>query len=146
MSVMSVSTVTTPFWPSRTRAADGMFMWLRNAEATPIPTSHLPSRTCPGLAFRRDQPNRCAPSFRQRTSSRCEKRRSGFSGSTWVSFLMRNAIGSMPSFSAISSIAISSAIIPGASPGARIALPSGRLSTASRIEIMRLAPAYSSLV
>ena len=63
------------------------------------------------------------------------------SGSTWVSLSMRNSTGSRPSFSAISSIAISSAIMPGASPGARIALPSGRSSTASRIAVMRLAPA-----
>ena len=30
---------------------------------------------------------------------------------------------------------------PGASPGARMALPSGRSSAASRIAVMRLAPA-----
>ena len=52
----------------------------------------------------------------------------------------------MPSFSAISSIAISSAIRPGASPGARIALPSGRSSAASFMKVSRLAPAYISLV
>ena len=71
-------------------------------------------------------------------SWRCENGRSGFSGSTWVSLRMRNSIGSMPSFSAISSIAISSAIMPGASPGARMALPSGRSSIASRVAVMRL--------
>ena len=52
----------------------------------------------------------------------------------------------MLSFSAISSIAISRAIMPVASPGARMALPSARSSTASRICINRLAPAYISRV
>ena len=92
-------------------------------------------------ARRRDQPNRSAPSFKQRTSWRWENGRSGFSGSTCVSFFARKSIGSMPSRSAISSIATSSAIRPGASPGARIALPSGRSSTARCMEMRRLAPA-----
>ncbi|MNS92123.1 hypothetical protein D3C72_1262470 [compost metagenome] len=48
--------------------------------------------------------------------------------------------------SAISSIAISSAIMPGASPGARMALPSGKSSTARRMAVMRFGPAYSSRV
>ena len=51
--------------------------------------------------------------------------------------LTRKSTGSIPSFSAISSIAISSAISPGASPGARMALPSAKSSTASRIAISR---------
>ena len=110
-----------------------------------MPTSQRPSRTWPGFGLRRDQPNRSAPSLRQRTSWRSEKRRSGFSGSTCVSFFARNAIGSMPSFSAISSIAISSAIRPGASPGARMALPSGRSSTASRMEILRFGAGVEQL-
>ena len=41
----------------------------------------------------------------------------GLSGTTCVSLAMRNSIGSMPSFSDISSIAISSAASPGASFG-----------------------------
>ena len=141
MSVMSVSTKIHPSRPNRTRAADGKLMWLRKAEATPMPTSQRPSRTCAGCALRFDQPNRAAPSFRQRTSWRSENRRSGFSGSPCVSLRTRNAPGSMRSFSAISSIAISSAFMPGASLGARIALPSGKSSTARRIAIIRVAPA-----
>ena len=131
MSVMSVSTVTRPSALSRTRAADVMFMLLRKAAATPIPTSQRPSWVTPGAA-RRLQPNRSAPSWRHRTSWRWENGRSGFIGSTLVSFMTRKATGSMPSFSAISSMAISSTIMPGASPGARMALPSGRSSSARR--------------
>ena len=61
----------------------------------------------------------------------------GLSGTTWVSLMMRNSTGSSPSFSAISSMAISSAIMPGASPGARIAFASGRSSTARRVAVSR---------
>jgi hypothetical protein len=68
------------------------------------------------------------------------------SGTTCVSFTMRNSTGSMPSFSAISSIAISSAARPGASLGARIALCSGRSSATSRLAVMRFGPAYSERV
>ena len=46
---MSVSTVTTPRLSSRTRAADVMSRLLRNAAATPMPTSQRPSRVLPGL-------------------------------------------------------------------------------------------------
>jgi len=56
---------------------------------------------------------------------------------------MRNCTGSRPSFSAISSIAISSAIMPVASPGARIELSSARSSMAKRRCVIRFAPAYS---
>ena len=155
MSVMSVSTVTMPSPSSRTRAADFVSRLLRNAAATPMPTSQCPSRVWPGCALRLLQPKRSAPRRRHSTSWRCENGIGefslsfgtcdcgsceggcpGLSGSTWVSLRMRNSTGSMPSFSAISSIAISSAIMPGASPGARIALPSGRSSTASRIAVM----------
>jgi len=141
MSVMSVSTVTTPRWLSRTRAPDFIARLLRNAAATPRPTSQRPSRTWPGSARRWLQPKRWAPVRRHSMSWRCEKGRSGFSGSTWVSLMTRNSTGSMPSLVAISSMAISSAIMPGASPGARMALPSGRSSTARRVAVMRWAPA-----
>ncbi|MDB5935655.1 MAG: hypothetical protein JWQ01_2999 [Massilia sp.] len=60
--------------------------------------------------------------------------------------MMRKVTGSIFSFSAISSIATSSAMRPGASPGARIALPSGRSSTARRVAVMRWAPAYRNRV
>ncbi len=106
-----------------------------------MPIIQLPSRLSPGRAERRDQPKRSAPTRKHSSRRRIEKGRSGFSGSTWVSLSTRKAIGSSPSFSAISSIAISSAISPGASPGARMALPSGRSSSARRIAVMRLAPA-----
>ena len=146
MSVMSVSTVTMPRLSRRTRAADFVTRLLRNAAATPTPISQRPSRTlagqrdcvCPSRSARR----RCAGT---RRSCRCENgrgglsfwafacdwiptTRAGWSGTTCVS-LTPNSIGSSPSFSAISSMAISSAIMPEASPGARMALPSGRSST-----------------
>ena len=114
--------------------------------ATPSPTSWWPSRIEPGRGMRRLHPKRSAPRRRHWTSWRSEYGRFGFSGSTWVSLRTRNSTGSMPSFSAISSMATSSAMRPGASPGARMALPSGRSSTARRVEVRRLAPAYMSLV
>ena len=160
MSVMSVSTVTIPLPSRRTRAADFMSRLFRNATATPMPTSHRPSRTLPGLALRFSQPKRCAPSRKHFTSCRCENGGLGLgfgggsfafspsagggvglSGTTWVSFRMRNSTGSMPSFSAISSIAISKAARPGASPGARMELASGKSNTASRFSVMRCSPA-----
>ncbi len=90
----------------------------------PMPINQRPSRTLAGLATRRSQPKRSAPVRRHSTKGRVENGMSGRSGSTWVSLRTRNATGSSPSFSAISSMATSSAIMPGASPGARIALPS----------------------
>ena len=55
-------------------------MLSRKAAATPRPTSHCPSRTCPGFGLRLAQPNFSAPSFRQPTRSRCENGRSGWFG------------------------------------------------------------------
>ncbi|WP_317167029.1 hypothetical protein [Spirosoma endbachense] len=69
-----------------------------------------------------------------------------FSGSTWVSFLMRKTTEFILSFSASSTIAISTAIMPVASPFARLEFPSARSSNASRSCMNRLAPAYSSLI
>ena len=80
MSVMSVSTVTTPLLSSRTRAADFVSRLLRKAAATPMPTSQRPSRTWPGCGLRLLQPKRSAPVRRHSTSWRCENGRSGFSG------------------------------------------------------------------
>ena len=135
--------------------------------ATPIPTSHRPSFTWPGRALRLFQPKRSAPTCRQRTSWRCgrtaarrisagsapappscpaDRRHPGggvLSGTTCVSLRMRRATGSIASCSANSSIAISSAMWPVASPGARMALASGRSSTDKRVAVMRLGPAYS---
>ncbi|MNL12306.1 hypothetical protein D3C87_1331700 [compost metagenome] len=133
--------MTRPPLSTPTRAPDFMTRLFRNADATPMPTSHCPAFVAPGLGLRACQPKRSAPSRRHCTNCRCENGRAGFSGSTCVSLRMRNCTGSMPAFSAISSMAISSAIMPGASPGARMALPSGRSSVASRSAVIRLAPA-----
>ena len=130
------------------------------AEATPMPTSQRPSRTRPGCGLRLFHPKRLAPSRKHSTSWRCENGGcglcfsgaafdcgsddaglAGLSGTTCVSLAIRNSIGSMPSFSAISSIAISSAASPGASFGARIAFASGRSSIARRFDVMRCGPA-----
>ena len=45
-------TVTIPLESSRTRAPDLTSRLLRNPAATPIPTSHRPSRTVPGVDLR----------------------------------------------------------------------------------------------
>ena len=119
----------------------------RNARATPMPTSHRPSRTLPGCGLRFSQPKRFAPTRKHSTSCRFEK---GGCGSASLCFELLDCgsstppcrdcperpacrceceirSGSRPSFSAISSIAISSATMPGASPGARIALAFGQV-------------------
>jgi hypothetical protein len=134
-----------------------------------MPTSQRPSRTCPGRGLRRFQPKRSAPTRRHCTNSRFEKgwpaafeslaAASGLrpcgssfdcspllSGTTWVSLRMRSSTGSMASFSASSSMAASSARWPVASPGARMAFASGKSSTASRVAVIRFAPAYNMRV
>ena len=141
MSVMSVSMVNVPLRSSRARAAALEIGAPRMAAAMPMPINQWPSRTLAGVGLRCDQPKRCAPLRRHAMKGRVENGRCGCSGSTWVSLTMRSCTGSMPTRSASSSMATSSAIIPGASPGARMALPSARSSTASRTAVMRLAPA-----
>ena len=126
--------------PAVTRAADFITRLLRKAAATPMPISQRPSRSLRGLRH-------CAGSSRTCRRPCCRHFDQTAAARTCAPFsLDRNCVSLMHperrpdpgrSFSAISSIAISNAIRPGASPGARIALPSGRSSTASRIFVMR---------
>jgi hypothetical protein len=62
-------------------------------------------------------------------------------GSTSASFLIRNSSGSMPQAKAISSIALSSAIDPVASPGARMksGVPLSTRATSCAVRIAGLA-------
>ena len=111
------------------------------ATATPVPTSHSPS-VCPRLP-RPAQPNRCAPM--RKHSSRCllDHCRSCPGGAIEL-FRCRSSIGSMPSASASSSIALSRANEPGASPGARMNVVGGRCSGTIRWLIDRFGVAYHS--
>ena len=137
---MSVSTMT---MPSRvqTHARRRFFHQRIVAESGGDAHADQPpavARFAADFGSRLSQPKRSQrPVRRQSTSLRCENRRLG-SLRIDLSVVQnaKRATGSIPSFSAISSIAISSAIMPGASPGARIELPSGRLSTASRVAVM----------
>ena len=63
------------------------------------------------------------------------------SGSTAGSFRILSSIGSMPQAIASSSMAHSSAYIPGHSPGARIHDGVGTSSGATRWDVLRFAPA-----
>ena len=105
-----------------------------------MPTIQRPSRLVPG-APRRSQPNRAAPCCRQAASDRLDQGRP-LSGSAGGSFRRRSAIGSMLSATASSSMALSSAKLPGASPGARIQDGVGTFSRATRCVVMRSGAAY----
>ncbi len=89
------------------------------AAATPVPIHQSPSSVARASRGRAHQPKRSAPRWRHSTSRRLLK---GFpvSGSTSGSLRSRSSIGSTPAASASSSIATSSANMPGISPGARI--------------------------
>ena len=110
------------------------------AAAMPMPTSQSPSRTCPGLGLRLDQPNRLAPSVMHSTSIRSE---CGWPVSGWTSgsLRMRSSMGSRPSCSASWSMAHSRLIIPGASPGARMALATAMSSFCRLWPVSRLGAA-----
>ncbi len=72
MSVMAARVTAVPSGPIRTQALAGWIGLPRLAAATPSPTSQLPSRTAPGAALRRLQPNSSAPLRRQGTMARVE--------------------------------------------------------------------------
>ena len=105
-----------------------------------MPCSQRPSRRAPGSP-RRSQPKRSAPSRRQATRLR-ELKRVPSSGWTSGSLAIRSSTGSMPAACASSSIADSSAYMPGHSPGARIHDGVGTSSAASRCAVRRFGAAY----
>ena len=76
--------------------------------AQPQPTSQSPSRIEPGRGSRSFQPKRLAAASKQRISERLVNGRP-LIGSFVVSLIRRSSIGSMPSLTASSSIALSSA-------------------------------------
>ena len=131
---MSVSTVTMPRPSSRTRAPDFISRLLRKAAATPMPISQWPSRVWPGSDVRAS-PAEAFGADAQALDELPLRERSLriFRIDLRVVEDRGTRSDRCSSFSAISSMAISSAIMPGASPGARMALPSGRSSTASRM-------------
>ncbi len=139
MSVIAELTVARPLASIATFAEDSISMLVRTAAATPMPIIHSPSRTWPGVALRFDQPNFSAPSSRQRTSWRVEK---GIfsSGSSLGSFCFQKSIGSTPSLWHSSSSAASVAIMPTASPGARIEPDSSQSSSTRSWLISRFSP------
>ena len=107
--------------------------------------SQRPSRRTPGVGSRSRQPNRSAPSRRHATRLR-ELNGLPLSGSTSLSLRMRSSTGSMPAAIASSSIADSSAYIPGHSPGARIQEGVGTSSWATRCPVRRFGAAYITRV
>jgi hypothetical protein len=111
------------------------------AVAVPRPTSQSPS-VCP-RGERCAQPNRAAPIWKH--SSRCllDHCRSLPGGAAEL-FRMRSSIGSMPSSTASSSIALSNAKDPGASPGARMNVVGGMCSGTIFWLIARFWVAYHS--
>ena len=111
------------------------------AVAIPIPTSQSPS-ACP-CGERFAQPKRVAPTWKH--SSRCllDHCRSLPGGAVEL-FLRRSSIGSMFSATANSSIALSSAKDPGASPGARMNVVGGTFSGTIFWLIARFGVAYHS--
>ena len=106
-----------------------------------MPTSQRPSRRAPGVGSRSAQPKRSAPSRRHATRLR-ELNGMPFSGSSAGSLAIRSSIGSMPQATASSSIADSSANMPGHSPGARIHDGVGTSSATSRCVVSRSGAAY----
>ena len=103
------------------------------AAAMPMPTSQRPVAPAGG-------PLRpLVPAERARAVAACSRRaggrrRAGRSrGEPSGSLRMRSSIGSRPSVSASSSIATSKAIMPIASPGARMSLAHGRSSSGQRV-------------
>ncbi|MBB5858338.1 hypothetical protein HDA45_008425 [Amycolatopsis umgeniensis] len=111
------------------------------AVAVPIPTSQSPSVRPWGE--RSDQPNRAAPT--RKHSSRCllDHCRSLPGGAVEL-FRCRSSIGSMFSATASSSIALSSAKDPGASPGARMNVVGGMFSGTIFWLMARFRVAYHS--
>ncbi len=103
--------------------------------------SQRPSVCLPGCALRDCQPKRRAPSRRHATSPRLLKG-CPVSGSMSGSLRIRNSMGSSSHAIASSSIADSSAYIPGHSPGARIHAGVGTSSRASRCVVERFGAAY----
>ena len=108
------------------------------AVATPMPTSHRPSRIERGSGVRSDQPNRSAPTANASRSIRCENRLP-LRGSVSGSLRIRSSIGSMPSSWASSSIADSRTNVPIASPGARSQLFGSRSSSTTFCWVSRFA-------
>ena len=104
-----------------------------------MPISQSPSRRVPA-AWRLSQPNRSAPVLSAARSVR-EEKGIFFSGSCSGSLIRRSSIGSIPSFSASSSIAHSSATSPTASPGARIEPESSQFTRTRSCVIFRFSPA-----
>ena len=141
MSVMSVSTVTMPLASSRTRAADFVTGLPRNEPATPMPNNQRPSRTLPGCALRLFQPNRSRALAQAFHELALRERPAGFLGIVLRVVHHAELERIEPEFFRHLVHRDFHAMEPGASPGARIALPSGRSSTDSRVFVMRLAPA-----
>ncbi len=141
MSVASIPTTKPPFSRCAQARAGRRRAGYVDA-ATPVPTSQRPSRRTPGRGSRASQPKRAAPSRRQATRFRLENGLP-LSGSTSGSLRTRSSIGSSPVAIASSSIAHSSANIPGHSPGARIHEGDGTSSRATRCVVRRFSPAYS---
>ena len=109
-------------------------------DATPVPTSQRPSVRIRGRRSRPAHPNRSAPVRRHSTRWRLDHG-TFRSGSSAGSLRMRSSTGSMPSATASSSIADSSANIPGVSPGARMIVGGGTSSRASRCVVRRCSAA-----
>jgi hypothetical protein len=95
----------------------------------------------PGAGSRPAQPKRSAPSRRHATRLR-ELNGTPSSGSSPGSLTIRSSTGSIPAAIASSSIADSSANIPGHSPGARIHDGVGTFSRARRCVVSRFGAAY----
>jgi hypothetical protein len=119
MSDAAIRTVKPPSASAVADAVDGAAITRWVAAAVPVPISQRPSRRTPGLGSRSPQPNRRAPSRKQAITLRLPKG-SPDTGPRSGSLRMRSSIGSMPVFSASSSMADSSANAPGVSPGDRM--------------------------
>ena len=143
MSAAAIPTLKVSSSFRRAHALDGVRRAGYTAEATPVPTSHSPSRVAPGSGLRSLHPKRSAPSRRHATRLR-EVNGLPDSGSTSGSLRIRSSIGSMPHAVASSSIADSSAYMPGHSPGARIHDGVGTSSAASRWPVRRLRTSCAS--